>query len=66
MAEYAAGHRKKEPQSALLLKTFNLNIYKFHALGDYVDMIKMFGTTDSYTTQVVSQLPISLRLQAPC
>ncbi|KIK11502.1 hypothetical protein PISMIDRAFT_122575, partial [Pisolithus microcarpus 441] len=37
------------------LKTFNLSTYKIHALGDYVDTIRMFGTTDSYSTQMVSQ-----------
>jgi hypothetical protein len=35
-------------------KTFNLLTSKLHALGDYVNMIKMFGTTDSYSTQIVS------------
>jgi hypothetical protein len=34
-------------------KTFNLLTSKLHALGDYVEMIKMFGTTDSYSTQIV-------------
>jgi hypothetical protein len=34
-------------------KSFNLNTYKLHALGDYVNCIKQFGTTDSYTTQLV-------------
>jgi hypothetical protein len=34
-------------------KAFNINTYKLHALGDYVNSIKMFGTTDSYTTQIV-------------
>jgi len=28
--------------------------YKYHALGDYVDTIRRFGTTDSYSTQPVS------------
>ena len=65
IAEHAAGHQKKEPRSASLPKTFNLDIYKFHALGDYVDMIKTFSTTDSYTIHVVSRLRISLRLRAP-
>jgi hypothetical protein len=37
-------------------KTFNLFIYKFHALGDYVQTIHLFGTTDSYSTQIVNQL----------
>ena len=35
-------------------KKLNLNTYKFHALGDYVATIRLFGTTDSYSTQVVS------------
>jgi hypothetical protein len=34
-------------------KRFNLNTYKFHAMGDYVRTIKLFGTTDSFTTQIV-------------
>ena len=35
------------------LKTFNLTTFKLHSLGDYVKTIKMFGTTDSYNTQIV-------------
>lgn len=35
-------------------KTLNLRTYKFHALGDYTTSIRMFGTTDSYSTQSVS------------
>ena len=35
-------------------KLFNLATYKLHALGDYVHTIRLFGTTDSYTTQIVS------------
>jgi hypothetical protein len=34
-------------------KTLNLNTYKFHALGDYVNTIRKFGTTDSYSTEPV-------------
>jgi len=55
MANLATGHQKKEARSASLPKIFNLDIYKIHALGDYVPMIRMFGTTDSYTTQIVSR-----------
>jgi hypothetical protein len=40
-------------------KTFNLNTYKFHALGDYAATIRQFGTTDSYTTEMV-RLPAHL------
>lgn len=40
-------------------KNFNLRTYKFHALGDYVNSVRMFGTTDSYSTQIVSDhLPV--------
>jgi hypothetical protein len=35
-------------------KQFNLNTYKFHSLGDYVKTIRTYGTTDSYTTELVS------------
>jgi hypothetical protein len=34
-------------------KQFNLNTYKYHALGDYCNTIRRFGTTDSYSTQPV-------------
>ena len=45
-------------------KKLNLNTYKFHALGDYVSTIRLFGTTDSYSTQVVS--PIRLHSIVVC
>lgn len=35
-------------------KTFNLNTYKLHALGNYTTTIRRNGTTDSYSTEVVS------------
>lgn len=35
-------------------KAFNLHTYKNHALGDYVEMIRKYGTTDSYNTELVS------------
>lgn len=35
-------------------KTFNINTYKYHALGDYAVTIRQFGTTDSYSTERVS------------
>ncbi len=38
------------------LKELNLNTYKVHALGHYVDLIKQYGTTDSYSTQPVKDL----------
>ncbi|KAI9456765.1 hypothetical protein HD554DRAFT_2177920 [Boletus coccyginus] len=33
-------------------KTFNLATYKIHVLGHYMNTIRTFGTTDSYTTQI--------------
>jgi hypothetical protein len=34
-------------------KVLNLFTPKFHSLGDYVRTIRMFGSTDSFSTQVV-------------
>jgi hypothetical protein len=34
-------------------KSLNLATYKVHALADYVRTIRLFGTTDSYSTQTV-------------
>jgi hypothetical protein len=44
---------KAASASGPLLKTFNLNTYKVHALGDYTAHIRRYGTTDSYSTEVV-------------
>lgn len=35
-------------------KKLNLSTYKIHALGDYVQTIRLHGTTDSYSTQTVN------------
>lgn len=35
------------------LKTLNIFTYKFHSLGDYVWTIRLFGGTDSFSTQLV-------------
>ena len=64
-SEVTAQHRQQEGQirsggpmtstsSTAGPKSFNILTYKFHALGDYSRSIQMFGTTDSYTTQIVS------------
>jgi hypothetical protein len=34
-------------------RKFNLETFKLHALGHYVNAIRMYGTTDSYSTQLV-------------
>ncbi|KZT04050.1 uncharacterized protein LAESUDRAFT_658444, partial [Laetiporus sulphureus 93-53] len=36
------------------LKKLNLEMYKWHALGDYATTIMRYGTTDNYTMQIVS------------
>lgn len=41
------------PASGPKPKIFNLFTIKFHFLGDYVRHIRLFGTTDSYSTQLV-------------
>lgn len=42
--------RVKEPRK---LRTWSLNTPKFHSLGDAVSYIRRYGTTDSYSTQLV-------------
>lgn len=61
--EAARGRRKvalakkgkgKASASGNKTKILNLQTYKWHALGDYVSSIRKFGTTDNYSTQIVS------------
>jgi hypothetical protein len=40
--------------SSQKVKHLNIHTYKHHALGDYVDMIRQYGMTDSYSTEPVS------------
>lgn len=37
-------------------KEFTLNVFKNHSLGHYVEIIRRYGTTDSYSTESVSDL----------
>ncbi|KIK35174.1 hypothetical protein CY34DRAFT_56217, partial [Suillus luteus UH-Slu-Lm8-n1] len=52
-ANQTAGRKGTQPtpRSAKRRKVFNLQTYKFHALGDYVSTIRRFGTSDSYSTE---------------
>lgn len=45
------------PDGSVVSKLFNLATYKMHALGDYARSIVHFGTTDSYSTQIVRISP---------
>ena len=49
----AVGSDTATKQQGPRKKTLNLQTYKFHALGDYVRSIRLFGTVDSYSTQLV-------------
>ena len=35
-------------------KKLNLETYKYHALADYLETIRRYGTTDNYNMQIVS------------
>jgi hypothetical protein len=39
--------------SGAKIQYFNFLTYKLHALSDYVSVIRLFGTTDNNTTQLV-------------
>lgn len=59
--ETEARHRREVKKgssgtSGRIRKVINLQTYKFHALGDYVATIRMIGTTDSYSTELVSRI----------
>ena len=45
---------RRKKQTADTEPVINLSTYKFHAMGDYEATIRAFGTTDSYSTQIVS------------
>lgn len=40
-------------QTSRLKKRFNLSTYKYHALADYSKTIRLYGTTDSYSSERV-------------
>ena len=45
--------RKSAARNSRKPRKLNLSTPKLHALGDYVRTIKMFGTTEGYSTQTV-------------
>jgi hypothetical protein len=48
--------------NAKRVKVFNLQTYKFHALGDYVSTIRRYGTSDSYSTEPVCPMIFNYEL----
>jgi len=53
-ARRSAKKNSKAVNSSRRLKVFNLLTYKLHAVGDGPSTVREFGTTDSYSTWVVS------------
>jgi hypothetical protein len=47
-------HSSQKSATGRRFKMLNLHTYKHHALGDYAEMIRRYGTTDSYSTEPVS------------
>lgn len=41
-------------------RVFSVRGYKYHSLGDYSDMIRRYGTADSYSTEPVSEIDTRL------
>lgn len=62
LAEAAASKPKKP--TGRQRKTLNLNTYKDHSLGDYVESIRQNGTVDSYSTESASRASLSTLLSA--
>jgi hypothetical protein len=54
LAQHPEGNATSAESNGARKKKFNMNTYKFHAMGDYVSTIKLFGSIDSFTTQMVS------------
>jgi hypothetical protein len=48
-------HSTETPDGPLPRK-FNLQVYKYHSLGDYANTIRRLGTSDSFSTEPVSNL----------
>ena len=48
-----AGCPSLEACGSCCQKVFNLQMYKVHALADYPAQIRRYGTTDSFSTQIV-------------
>ena len=50
----SSSHQNNAQAAARKARTLNLQTYKLHALGDYMEQIWAYGTIDSYSTQTVS------------
>lgn len=55
-AAQPAGKSAITPIGGRRQRGYNMKVIKLHFLGDYVHFIRRKGTTDSYTTQIVSAM----------
>jgi hypothetical protein len=58
----AANHKGKQKATGPKQKVLNLKTFKWHAIGHLPHFIRRHGTSESYSTQVVS----FLEFQSPC
>ena len=54
LAEKNGTHNSAPRSNKSHIRKFNLSTYKLHALGDYANYIRRYGTTDGFSTQTVS------------
>jgi hypothetical protein len=54
---------QKNPAAKPQRRKFNLETYKYHALGDYAASIHLHGSLDGYSSQLVSYPVLSMRVQ---
>ena len=53
--QISKGKQTSANSSGINQKNLNLFTYKWHALGDYVRTIRLFGGTDGFSMQVVRE-----------
>ena len=54
--------KKKGKATKSTRRTFNFSCYKPHSLGDYAKTIRLLGTSDGYSTQIVRILEYLLHI----
>jgi hypothetical protein len=54
-ARTAICNKAKGPSTTGKKKTFNMTTFKLHCIPDYAQAIRQYGTTDAYSTQIVSR-----------
>jgi hypothetical protein len=57
-ARHSKGTKQGKTSGAVKDKRFNMNTFKLHCIPDYLEVIRKYGTMDSYSTQIVSSSTI--------